>query len=74
MNSVTPARVPGSFPRYADGDPFNASQVFDYWTDPAGFHVEHYVDGDRINADDPTSKYPFGRDILLQWGATFPGV
>ena len=26
MSSITPARVPGSIPHYADGDPFDASQ------------------------------------------------
>ena len=30
MNRITTARVPGSFPRYADGDPFNASQLPGY--------------------------------------------
>src|SRR5208337_2908751 len=45
-----------------------------YRTDPAGFHVEHYVDGDLVNEDNPTRKYPFGRDTLLQWGPTFPGL
>src|SRR5208283_4620914 len=53
---------------------FHGSQVFDYWTDPAGFHVEHYVDGDLVNEENPTLKYPFGRDTLLQWGPAFPGL
>ena len=53
---------------------FHGSQIFDYWTDPAGFHVEHFVDGDLVNADNPTLKYPFGRDTLLQWGPAFPGL
>ena len=60
--------------RWGIGRHFHGSQVFDYWTDPAGFHVEHYVDGDLVNEDNPTLKYPFGRDTLLQWGPDFPGV
>ena len=40
---------------------------------PAGFHIEHYVDGDLVNADLPVLNYPFGRDTLLQWGPAFPG-
>ena len=50
------------------------SQIFDYWTDPAGFHVEHYSDGDLVNQDTPTLHLPFGRDTLLQWGPAFPGL
>jgi catechol 2,3-dioxygenase-like lactoylglutathione lyase family enzyme len=60
--------------RWGIGRHFHGSQVFDYWTDPAGFQVEHYVDGDLVNSDNPTLKYPFGRDTLLQWGPAFPGV
>ena len=54
--------------------PRKSFHIFDYWTDPAGFHVEHYVDGNLVNEDNPTRKYPFGRDTLLQWGPTFPGL
>ena len=60
--------------RWGIGRHFHGSQVFDYWTDPAGFHVEHFVDGDLVNEDNPTLKYPFGRDTLLQWGPNFPGL
>jgi len=60
--------------RWGIGRHFHGSQVFDYWTDPAGFHVEHFVDGDLVNGDNPTLKYPFGRATLLQWGPAFPGL
>ena len=62
--------------RWGIGRHLYGSQVFDYWTDPACFHVEHYVDvdGDIVNDDNPTRKYPFGRDTLLQWGPAFPGL
>lgn len=60
--------------RWGIGRHFHGSQVFDYWTDPAGFHVEHFVDGDLVNADTPTLDCAFGRDTLLQWGPDFPGL
>ena len=37
-------------------------------------HVEHYADGDLVNEGNPTLKYPFGRDTLLQSGPSFPGL
>jgi len=60
--------------RWGIGRHFHGSQIFDYWTDPAGFHVEHFSDGDMVNQDTPTQSYPFGRDTLLQWGPAFPGL
>jgi len=60
--------------RWGIGRHFYGSQVFDYWTDPAGFHVEHFVDGDLVNCDTPTLDRPFGRETLLQWGPPFPGL
>ncbi len=60
--------------RWGIGRHFYGSQVFDYWTDPAGFHVEHFVDGDLVNCDTPTLNRPFGRETLLQWGPAFPGL
>lgn len=60
--------------RWGIGRHFHGSQIFDYWSDPAGFHVEHFSDGDMVNADTPTLLYPFGRDTLLQWGPAFPGL
>lgn len=51
----------------------HGSQVFDYWCDPAGFHIEHYTDGDLVNQDTPTARVPFDRETLLQWGHPFPG-
>jgi catechol 2,3-dioxygenase-like lactoylglutathione lyase family enzyme len=60
--------------RWGIGRHFHGSQIFDYWTDPAGFHVEHYSDGDLVNEDSPTLRFAFGRDTLLQWGPAFPGL
>ncbi len=60
--------------RWGVGRHFHGSQVFDYWTDPAGFHVEHFVDGDMVNSESPTLSFPFDRSTLLQWGPAFPGL
>ncbi len=60
--------------RWGIGRHFHGSQIFDYWTDPVGFHVEHFSDGDMVNEYTPTLSYPFGRDTLLQWGPAFPGL
>lgn len=60
--------------RWGIGRHFHGSQIFDYWTDPAGFHVEHFSDGDMVNEDTPTQLCSFGRDTLLQWGPVFPGL
>ena len=53
-------------PDPAAGRHFHGSQVFDHRTDPAGFHVEHHVDGGIVNADNPRLICPIGRDTLLQ--------
>jgi hypothetical protein len=45
-------------PDPAAGRHGHGSQVFDHRTEPAGFHVEHHVDGDIVSADNPTLKYP----------------
>jgi hypothetical protein len=38
----------------------------DCWTDPSGFHIEHYVDSDFVPRETPIAKYPIGGDVLLQ--------
>ncbi len=44
------------------------SQIFDYWQDPWGHVVEHYVDGDLLNADAETTRS--GPEVALGtlWG------
>jgi hypothetical protein len=61
-------------PDPAAGRHGHGSQVFDHRTEPAGFHVEHHVDGDIVDAHDPTLKSPIDRDTLLQCGPAFPGL
>ncbi|MFA5597787.1 MAG: VOC family protein [Pusillimonas sp.] len=44
------------------------SQIFDYWRDPFGFRVEHYTDGDSVNADYVPQKFSGFADETTQWG------
>ncbi|KAI0445549.1 Glyoxalase/Bleomycin resistance protein/Dihydroxybiphenyl dioxygenase [Xylaria telfairii] len=46
------------------------SQIFDYWKDPSGFKIEHYADGDLVNADTPTTREVVGP--LSVWGPELP--
>lgn len=47
------------------------SQIFDYWFDPAGFIMEHYVDGDLLDDSEPTQKSEASPDNLHVWGESF---
>ncbi|KAI0381943.1 Glyoxalase/Bleomycin resistance protein/Dihydroxybiphenyl dioxygenase [Hypomontagnella monticulosa] len=49
------------------------SQIFDYWYDPHGFIMEHYVDGDQVNASEPTHRSMAGPGSLHVWGPDVPG-
>lgn len=46
------------------------SQIFDYWQDPSGFKIEHYADGDLVNADTGTKRDVVGP--LSVWGPELP--
>ncbi|RTE75813.1 hypothetical protein BHE90_009741 [Fusarium euwallaceae] len=48
------------------------SQIFDYWFDPSRFILEHYVDGDLVNEDNPTSHTKASPDNLHVWGPDLP--
>ncbi|KAJ9161694.1 Glyoxalase/Bleomycin resistance protein/Dihydroxybiphenyl dioxygenase [Coniochaeta hoffmannii] len=48
------------------------SQIFDYWFDPAGFILEHYVDGDLLDMSEPIHKNPASPDNLHVWGPDLP--
>ncbi|RYC63977.1 hypothetical protein CHU98_g2239 [Xylaria longipes] len=50
------------------------SQIFDYWFDPSGFIFEHYVDGDLVNADEPTHRSQDGPGSLHVWGPDVPSA
>lgn len=44
------------------------SQVFDYWKDPFGFRIEHYTDGDVVDADFKPGKFNGTASETTQWG------
>ncbi|EPE06509.1 glyoxalase family protein [Ophiostoma piceae UAMH 11346] len=48
------------------------SQIFDYWFDPAGFILEHYVDGDLLNMTEPTHNTMEKDAHLHVWGPDVP--
>ncbi|PIG84802.1 hypothetical protein AARAC_001321 [Aspergillus arachidicola] len=48
------------------------SQIFDYWYDPSGFIVEHYVDGDLFDNTIPANRTLAGPDNLHIWGKFGP--
>ncbi|KAI1107942.1 glyoxalase family protein [Jackrogersella minutella] len=49
------------------------SQIFDYWYDPFGLIMEHYVDGDLVNSSEPTHLSQAGPGSLHVWGPALPG-
>ncbi|KAL3450789.1 cytochrome P450 [Aspergillus insuetus] len=44
------------------------SQIFDYWFDPSGFIVEHYVDGDLVDESHPVNRSLASPSNLHVWG------
>ncbi|WP_432767501.1 VOC family protein [Pseudomonas jessenii] len=48
------------------------SQIFDYWQDPFGDKHEHYCDGDRFTADQPTGLHSVSAAAMSQWGESMP--
>lgn len=48
------------------------SQLFDYHTDPDGMVVEHFTDGDVLDADYPTNFHVLGQAGLYHWGQDIP--
>ncbi|MBW2447573.1 MAG: VOC family protein [Deltaproteobacteria bacterium] len=50
------------------GRHFLGSQVFDYWQDPWGNVVEHFTDGDLLNASTPAAYHEPSVVLGTQWG------
>ncbi len=48
------------------------SQVFDYWRDPWGHVLEHFTDGDLLDARHETGLYDVATAIGTQWGSFAP--
>lgn len=44
------------------------SQIFDYWKDPFGFRVEHYTDGDVVDAHHRPGTFNGTAAETTQWG------
>jgi hypothetical protein len=54
------------------GRHFYGSQIFDYWRDPYGALMEHYTDGDKYDAHQPTRYSRFTRGSTWMWGQDQP--
>jgi catechol 2,3-dioxygenase-like lactoylglutathione lyase family enzyme len=50
----------------------HGSQIFDYWYDSSHFIIEHYADGDVVNADYETFRAKAGN--MAVWGPPVPVV
>jgi catechol 2,3-dioxygenase-like lactoylglutathione lyase family enzyme len=50
------------------GRHIQGSQIFDYWRDPDGFMVEHFIDGDMFDCTLEPGWAPFTGSGLAQWG------
>ena len=44
------------------------SQIFDYWKDPFGFRIEHYTDGDIVDASHQPGRFNGTASDTTQWG------
>ena len=44
--------------------------IFDYWSDPSGFIIEHYTDGDFVNQNHQVLRQEAGPKLLSTWGPT----
>jgi catechol 2,3-dioxygenase-like lactoylglutathione lyase family enzyme len=48
------------------------SQIYDYWLDPFGFRVEHYTDGDVVDAEHRPGFHAVTAEETTQWGMPPP--
>ena len=48
------------------------SQMYDYWRDPQGFTLEHWTDGDLLDASVPPNDVPAKDFIMAQYGPLAP--
>lgn len=58
----------GHRPCWGIGRHIMGSQIFDYWFDPHGFIMEHYVDGDLLDNTEPTQYSLATPENLHIWG------
>ncbi len=50
------------------------SQMYDYWRDPQGFTLEHWTDGDLLDASVPPNNMEAKSYILAQYGPLVPAT
>ena len=62
----------GYTPVWGIGRHVLGSQIFDYWRDPWGHMVEHWTDGDMLNASTPPNLEPVDALMKTQWGREAP--
>ncbi|MGK0293100.1 MAG: catechol 2,3-dioxygenase-like lactoylglutathione lyase family enzyme [Porticoccaceae bacterium] len=48
------------------------SQMYDYWRDPHGFTLEHWTDGDLLDASVPANDSPIRDTVMAQYGPLVP--
>jgi catechol 2,3-dioxygenase-like lactoylglutathione lyase family enzyme len=65
-------RRQGHKPLWGVGRHVLGSQIFDYWWDPAGNLVEHFTDGDLLQARHQAGFTENTADALCQWGPPLP--
>lgn len=58
--------------RWGVGRHVLGSQVFDYWSDPWGNVLEHWTDGDRFDAREPSHVADIETMVGRQWGPAAP--
>ena len=50
------------------------AQIFDYWFDPFGNRIEHWTDGDLLNANSPTGIHNYDQRFAPQSSLVDAGV
>ncbi|BFM14836.1 VOC family protein [Maricurvus nonylphenolicus] len=50
------------------------SQMYDYWRDPNGFTLEHWTDGDLLDASVAPENVPAKNFVLAQYGPLVPST
>lgn len=69
MLGHTHLKAKGRTQAWGVGRHIMGSQIFDYWKDPWGHTLEHFTDGDLLNAAHPTGHWDPGVALGTQWGA-----
>ncbi|HVN83290.1 MAG TPA: VOC family protein [Candidatus Binatia bacterium] len=65
------ANAHGGRPYWGIGRHVLGGQIFDYWKDPFGFTIEHWTDGDLLQADTPPGSHHL-LNAMNQWGPLPP--